>query len=408
MKLLTVIAFAGLCLLAAAAGGCAHRSVSDTTSVAPEASPAAVTAPVAPAEQSDPPSTTAPPTVEAPVTASSAQPATSAATQPQSTAPVTVEPPRFSMDGMVGQVNGHAIYAATVLEPSAEQLAQFGRYDSPAEFRRKAQDLIARRLQQIVQDALILGEAERDLSDAQQQGLRDKLKKKREELLRMYGQGSLALAEETLMRDTGKTLDQTIEEHRVRVVVEHYLQQKLFPRINVTRRDIERYYRDHFAEYNPPPVRTLRLIRTVTQAEADEVCKVLASGTPFKEVAGSARNAYRPGNGGLMENATGDQVFGQPELNDAMLALQPGEHSPVIPADGSCWIIYLESIVQPPVRPLMEVQSEIELLMRMQQFRMLSDRYRARLVREGSFDTLQDMVDAVLRIAIARFGPLAP
>ena len=40
------------------------------------------------------------------------------------------------------------------------------------------------------------------------------------------------------------TLEQRVSEKRNQVVVQNYLKAKLWPKINVSRKDIERYYRD--------------------------------------------------------------------------------------------------------------------------------------------------------------------
>ena len=68
--------------------------------------------------------------------------------------------PLYTVDAMVGQVNGKPIYASTVFESIFEQLAALGRSLPRAEFRQRAGQLIEARLGQIVTDALILGEAE--------------------------------------------------------------------------------------------------------------------------------------------------------------------------------------------------------------------------------------------------------
>src|SRR5690606_2256398 len=116
-------------------------------------------------------------------------------------------------------------------------------------------------------------------------GLRMMTQRKREELLRYWGQGSLALTEDRLRQETGKSLDETLEAYRQQQLVRRYLMQKLLPLINVTRRDVEQHYRENLAVYQPPIKRTVRLIRVDDAAEATTVAQALAAGTPFAEVA---------------------------------------------------------------------------------------------------------------------------
>ena len=314
-------------------------------------------------------------------------------------------PSGYTVDAMVGQVNGQPIYAATVFEPIGDQLTALGKRLPLSEFRQRAGQLIESRLGQIVADALILGEAESDLSAQEQAGLQNILKQRRQELIRFWGRGSVAVAEENLVRQTSKSLEDTLTEARQRMLVQRYLQQKLFPQINVTRKDIERYYIDHSNEFNPPPVRTIRLIYVADVADANEIDALLSDGETFQAAASLPFNRYRSGDGGLMsEPAVGDQVFGQPELNKAMLTLRSGEHSQRTPIDDRYWWVFVESIKQEQSQSITEVQLKIEALLRRQQFQALSQRYRQRLFETGSYNPIDQMARGLLDVAISRYA----
>lgn len=326
-------------------------------------------------------------------------------TKPKVDLPVFGQMPLFTVDAMVGQVNGKPIYASRVFEAILEQLAALGRSLPQGEFRQRAAQLIEARLVQIVTDALILGEAESALTAQEQAGLQNILKQQREELIRFWGKGSIALAQENLVRQTSRDLDQTLAETRQRFIVQRYLRQELFPKINVTRKDIERYYNDHLDQYNPPTTRTLRLIRVEDPAAADQIDQALGQGQPFEQVASLPINKYRPAGGGLMfDKAQGDQVFGQPQLNEAMLRLTVGEHSPRIYVDNTYWWIGVESINTPQGQSLTEVQLEIESLLQRQQFQELTRQYRQQLFKTGSYNPLEQMNRALLEVAMNRFA----
>lgn len=312
---------------------------------------------------------------------------------------------RFAVDAMVGQVNGQPIYANAVFEPIIEQLTALGSNLLPGDFRQRARQLIESRLAQIVADSLILGEAESDLSAQEQAGLQNILKEQREELIRFWGIGSVALAEANLVRQTSRSLEQTLTESRQRLLVQRYLRQKLFPKINVTRKDIERYYNDHFDQFNPPPTRTLRLISVQDPSAAGRVNQLLNDGTAFEDVAALAINQYRPDEKGLMsKQAMGDQVFSQPQLNEAMLGLRASQHSPPIQIGDKTWWISVDSIEQPHGQPLIAVQLEIEQLLRRQQFQALTQQYRQELFATGSYNPIDSMSDALLMVAMSRFA----
>lgn len=311
----------------------------------------------------------------------------------------------YTMDAMVGQVNGRAIYAQTVLEPVTEQLQALGRQWSRPEFRDRAYALIRARIDQIVADALILGEAERDLNDRERMGLQAMVQRKREELLRQYGQGSVSLAEHTLIEETGKGLDQTLQEYREQVVVQRYLRQKLIPRINVSRRDVERYYNDHRAEFNPPTTRVVRLIRVQSEEEAKQIQAMLDAGQPFEQVAQDKLNLNRPERGGLMDPVVGEKVYENPELNNALLSLKVGQHAGPVPVGRGLGFLYLEKLEQPPQESLREAQLRIERLLREERYRELSAQYRRRLFQEGSYNDIDQMAADLTEVAIARFAP---
>lgn len=324
---------------------------------------------------------------------------------------VTAAPPpdgkesAYTMDAMVGQVNGNAIYASTVFDPIGEQLAALGRSQPRAVFRTRAIELINGRLDAIVADALILGEAERDLSEQEQAGLQNMLRDHREELLRVYGSGSRSLADENAVRKTGRTIDQHLEEFRQRVVVQRYLKEKLLPKINVTRKDIERYYAENITTFNPLPGRRLRVMKTNDATGAEKIEQALASGKSFAEVAASNLNSYRTSTGGLWpEKVVSEKVFSDESVNAAMLKLNPGQYTQRLKVGEQYWFVFLESRDEGKKKSLREAQVEIEELLKRQRFNDLSQKYRTRLFTQGSYNPLAQMSEGLVSVAMSRYA----
>ena len=318
---------------------------------------------------------------------------------------VAAKPEGYTMDAMVGQVNGNAIYASAVFEPFSEQLAALGKTLPRPSFSDKAKQLISSRLDSIVADALILGQAERDLNEQERMGLEVVMREKRDELLRKYGEGSEAVANERSMAREGKTIDKQLQEEREKLLVQRFLKQKLFIKINVTRADIDRYYAANYDTYNHPASRSLRIIRS-TLDNAGKIDRQLADGKLFSKVASSSLNQFHSDSGGLMsDRVEGDSHFEAKELNDAMVKLKVGEHSPRIVVGDSAWWIQVESYEPPRNRPLQgEVQLEIEELLRKQRFQALSLRYRTTLYETGSFNPVDQMTDSLLAVAVSRYA----
>ena len=118
------------------------------------------------------------------------------------------------LDAMVGQVNGHPIYTNTVFDPIEQQMVRLGQDLPRLEFRQQVEALVISQLRRIVTERLLLGEAERDLSEQEQQALRNVLKELREQTIRQFGQGVSGLADQRLRREANQTLDEKMEETR--------------------------------------------------------------------------------------------------------------------------------------------------------------------------------------------------
>ena len=353
------------------------------------------------------------PPVTAPDTAGQAGPAAPAADAsvardvPPSTPGVSV-----AVDAMVGHVNGHAIYANRVFELIHDQLTTRGKLVSRQQFHGEARQAIAGQLQTIVIETLLLAEAEGALTEQQRFGLRYALAEQRKELIRKFGFGSAKVADEHLRREDS-SLDEQIDEFRQRAIIENHTRTKLYPKINITRKDIVRHYRRNLAEYHPPPGRTIHTIRTEDADDAETIDQQLAEGRPFLQVAADPKlNRYNPDTQGLFQEAfEGDAIFGHEQLNAATVALAAGQHTPRIKVNRTFFWVCVTRISTGKVRTLEEVQPEIRRQLEVAEFRDLDRQYRARLFLEGSYDPvgppvdpLGPMVAALLEVAMGRYA----
>ena len=315
----------------------------------------------------------------------------------------------YSVDAMIGQVNGRAIYTRDVLdEQLCQTLANWGKELPLSEFRQRATERIVLRLNAMVTDALVLGEAQRDLSDRQRQSLTVAVSRQRETLLREFGQGSPALAEAELIKQTGFGLDQTLKQWRQAVIVKRYMRQKLQPKINVTRKDIKRYYYDHQDDYNPPPSRTIHVIQTNPGEEAETVTEMLDRGTPFPEVAEDPRNSFHHDTQGLMGDMVGQQLFADENVNKAAVTLEPGQYAGPFTVGDKQWFVYVDRINEQPGKTLMDVQTEIQNMLFEQQYREQTERYRKELIERGNFNSIEQMAQTLVQIAEDRYARAQP
>jgi parvulin-like peptidyl-prolyl isomerase len=311
-----------------------------------------------------------------------------------------------TVEAMVGHIGGKPLYASEVLEPLSDQLKALGKNPgvSASAFRKRARRLIAGRLQQMVSDRLLLGEAQRSLSTREKKGLKRMMEAEEQELLRRWGEGSRAFANLRLRREQRQNVEGAVEERRRTVLVKRHLRKELKPKVDISRRDIERHYREHEEKYNPPPKRTIRLIRAEGEKAAKAIARKLEKGAAFEQVARSEHNGYRPDEGGLFaEDVEGERIFGHEKLNKATLALDEGEHSERIELGGGYAWVSVEKKHNPAGKPLKSVQREIEQKLQRKRFRELSREYRQKIMKEGLHSSVSRMARQLVEVAVARY-----
>lgn len=331
-------------------------------------------------------------------------------TQPDSGNVRSVGQRSYTMDVMVGEVNGQSIYASRILAPFHEQFSVWGEQLSQSDFVHRAQPRIASRVYLVIRDALLIGEAERELNEAQRTALKMHMEKQRAELLRKWGQGSSALADARIREATGQSLDEALEDIRRGTLVTHYLRQKVNSQIHVTRLDIEREYQKRYAEFNPPPVRVVHFIYARNRQDADIIDQALKQ-DDFKTVAAQVENSYRRNEQGLWGEVKGDVLFGTESRVDprdqAMVNLKAGEHSDRIEVRGQFWWVYVESITQEASQPL---TSEVQLKLRDEIYNarrsLLQNKFESELFDSNGFDAerLGRIEGAILEVAVSRYA----
>ncbi len=317
---------------------------------------------------------------------------------------------------MVGQANGEPIYVSTVFKGMEESLIDQGRRNSRAEFRKNIRRLIDLRLHRIVEERLILGEALRELTESQERVVRGFLKEYREQLIRQFGGGVPSIAEHNLHRLYGVTIEEKLEEKRQEQLVLNHLRQKISHKINVAWRDIAQYYYTHIDQFVTPPSRMLRMIRLKDKPQpelktlADQIDQELADGRPFEDVASKPPNARNRDRGGQESEhpVIGEEPFAFDVINQAMVKLEQGQYSPRIKVEvqgvSEYWWVFVESKIEGKNISLREAQLAIDQKLREAQFKELRLRYNEQLFAKGSYDSLLQMSDKIMEVAMNRYA----
>jgi len=307
------------------------------------------------------------------------------------------------------------MYASQILVENEGSLRSMASQTTPTEFRQRAFSSLESSVMQHVLNNLAVAEAESTLTEREEQYIVGFMSYRKQELIRQYGEGSLIVAEARIQEAHGMSLNEFIRINvRERRLVDLYLQKTLDPLVNVTRRDIERYYKDHPELFNPDPKFVLRRIRTHTLEEAQKVLEQLENGRPFQEVAMNPENQTNREEGGLWSD--GDpmtmNMFRFDKLNKAYMALDDNQWKGPIEEtlandQKRYWFIYVEDKIGGVSRPLVEAQGAIHSTLVDEQKRLYQARINQRLFKRASItnNDIRNYTAQIVEIAVARYGP---
>lgn len=327
----------------------------------------------------------------------SAAPAVPDAVNPEPTV-AGLEGDSMFVDAMVGQINGKPVYASSIFQAIGDDvLRQLGRNTSRLGFRRQVEQLIQGEVERRVIDALILAEAEKDLGEEQHRQLLAYMEKEREQILAQH-LGSKALAERALQEEFGRSLEEELEIRRQRALIDRYRHEKLRPQVVVTRRDVERYYRDNYDQYHQSASVEVEIIFVQDQTTAEQIDSTLASGTAFDDL--NQRSSTITGSGSLAEF----EAVRWEALNEAIRELEVGEHTPRIEVEGGYAWARLVSIEGGESQSIKDVFLDIERRLQANQANQLWRRHIMEMRAEGNFTPVDQMTRALLEVAMSRYA----
>lgn len=334
---------------------------------------------------------------------------------PADNAPPTGVEHREPIDALITHIAGEPMFASQILIENEGSLRSMASQTTPAEFRQRAFASLEGSVMQYVLNNLAVAEAQSTLTEREEQYIAGLMNYRKQELIRQYGEGSLIVAEARIQEVHGMSLNEFMRINvRERRLVDMYLQKTLDPLVNVTRRDIERYYKEHPELFNPDPKFIVRRIRVGTEAEATEIKEQLDAGKPFEEVASNEINQTSPDQGGLWSD--GDPinpgVFRFTGLNDAYAGLDDNEWAGPLEETLAndrkrYWFVYVDDKIGGVSRPLVEAQDAIHNTLVDEQKRLYQARINQRLFRRASITNsdLRNYTAQIVEIAVARYGP---
>lgn len=353
----------------------------------------------------------------------------------------------LTVEALVGQVNGRPVYANKVLEPIADQITAIAENLTRPEFLEMTRNYLyseedqmgitvrGGRLYEMVITDLLLSEALSGMSEEQSYGLLSIIGQMRDDLVSSQG-GSQTQLRQTIAEQAGLSVEKFLELQRDQILIDALYRQKIWPKINITWRDIQREFEQIslgepvlYVEENQertdivvaalrgkPPVAlgnievahgtvTLGMIRLPQEDEHVQVVQeAFADGHSFQEVAdiiglgnGGIWRTFKMGLDGVEDIKVGEKI------KSHLVGVQEGDiPQPFEFGSDLMWVAILE--VQQPIslyNP--RVQIALSNVLRNVQFHREVNRYVESLWGDGSLKEVKAMADRVTNIAVRRY-----
>lgn len=265
--------------------------------------------------------------------------------------------------------------------PVAETLASEYRDDRPG-FQKKLQQLRSEKIDELIEDKLILDEfknagymlPESFIEDA----IRDKIRKQ------YYGERSRLVKE---LQSQGLTFEMYRKREREKIIVgamrEHFIS---LQKVLISPAKIENYFNEHKDDYKVADQVHLRMI-SVNQGPgsdpgsarrmAEEILRKIEAGVPFAEMASVYASGSQRTEGG--DRGWVDRNYFKAELADAAFSLKAGQHSGVLELPEACYLLQVDEVRPAHVRSLDEVRVEIEKTLKASEQKRLQKKWVERL-----------------------------
>ena len=314
----------------------------------------------------------------------------------------------WPVEGLVGQVNGRPVFANAFLEPIADRLISAAAIRDRVEGRRVFVELVRLSFKDLVDNELIVADAESKLSPEQQQGLFAWLRSFQEETIAERG-GSRAAAEASLEAEESQTLEQFVQQKRDIALVRRLMNERIEPRTIVSWRDIVQEYERRRAEFNPPPVLKLGRIRLNPRTDADAIAKVKAMAAEGKKFSEIAAELKLP-DGGLWQtfDYPPDGIAGMPFTDATKERLTGlGIDVPSAPLEQRELVVWLGILAldRPPSRSLFDRDVQLQLRAELEGRRRAIERqrYLDSLRSRWVTDEIGEMERRLVEIALERY-----
>jgi len=193
---------------------------------------------------------------------------------------------------------------------------------------------------------------------------------------------------EQALEQQGSTLKDLRESYRKRIIINSLVEYFVSSRITLLTPEVEKYYKDHIAEFSSPEEVTLSEIvidikedEKEAESRANDLYDRLQQGESFPTLASQYSNGTTAGKGG----GIGTYIISKlnNDTRKAIAKLKDGEISKPQREKNSYLIYRVDSRTTSVVRPLDEVRTEIKNRLWEQKFNPELDRYVSQLKEDA-------------------------
>lgn len=262
-------------------------------------------------------------------------------------------------------VNGHIITRRTFQQAVEQEHAALYRQYSGKELDEKLRDAREKTLNGLV-DAFLIEDKAEDLG-LKQRVNDEYMRSVVEDIKKEYNFATDADFERALRTSQGIGLQDYIKLQKRQILSQEVMRQEVFSKVAVEDQELRAYYEDHKDEYRQPSrlhLRELVLAKGATAAEQEaaratlaKVQEALKGGTAFEDlIKQHSTSPSRATGGDLGWMAKG---LLRPAIENAALALKPGEVSAPLETDKDIYLVQLISAELDLVKPFAEVRPKI-------------------------------------------------
>ena len=315
----------------------------------------------------------------------------------------------WPIDGLVGQINGRPVFAAEFFVPIEDRLLNIGRQGTPEQTRTAILEIVRQRFSQFVNSELVIAEAESDMTPQMQEGLFGWLTNLKEEVTAQRGGTSFG-AEQSLLDETGMTMEEYIDQQRKLGLAGQLLRQKVEPRAIVSWRDVEQAYQAEISKYQPPrkvTIGRILLLNSRDGMQIESTRQAFLNGDAFSTVA----RELGVKDDGLWRTFTLEDgsISGITDLaqnvRDALEGVRIDEPTSAIEGRSSTAWYSILAYETPPSRSIFDSDVQLTIRNRLESFAYDSEEsnYLNSLRRRWVNDDIRKMEIKLMQLALRRY-----